>query len=59
MDGKTRADKRIINRLVKKYLPNLYRQLALHLYNPYHYYKTKNHLILVHSDIEYFLRYDK
>lgn len=52
-----RADKRKIDRLVKNLLPDLYSDLALNFYNPYHYHKTKTHLILVHSGIEHFLRY--
>lgn len=58
MAGATRANVRTINKLVKEHLPELYSDLALHLCNPYHYYKTKTHLILVHSAIEYFLEYD-
>ena len=57
MHGATRADKRTINRLVKEHLPDLFRALRLDLWNPYAYYKTKDHLILVHSGIEFFLAY--
>ena len=57
MKNKTVANTRIVNRLVKKHLPDLYNSLALNLCNPYQYYKTSTHLILVHSSIEYFLRY--
>lgn len=57
MDGATRADHRRIDGLVKQHLPGLYRDLALNLRNPYHYYKTRRHLILVHSAMEYFLVY--
>lgn len=56
MQDSKRANKIIINRLVKKILPDLYKELALNLRNPYNYFKTKTHLILVHSGIEYFLR---
>jgi hypothetical protein len=55
MTGAKRMDKRKLNRLVKKELPELYEDLALNLYNPYEYYKTPTHYILVHSGIEYFL----
>ena len=55
MKGATRANKRKLNALVRKEMPELYEALALNLYNPYHYYKTKTHFILVHSSIEYFL----
>lgn len=66
MKGAKRADCYKINRLVKKHLPDLFHDLALNFkplkdlywFNPYHYYKTREHLILVHSGIEYFLRYN-
>jgi hypothetical protein len=57
MKGATRANVKAINRLVKKHLPDLYEQLALNFYNPYHYLKNQKHLILVHSGIEYFIKY--
>lgn len=57
MEGAVKANKKMINRLVKKFLPDLYENLALDLYNPYNYYRTDKHLILVHSAIEYFLSY--
>ncbi len=58
MQGAVRGNHRIINSLVKKFLPGLYEELALHLHNPYHYYRTPYHLVLVHSNIEYFIRYE-
>jgi hypothetical protein len=57
MQGATRANKSVIDRLVKLHFPKLYAELCLNCYNPYKYYKTKTHLILVHSSVEYFLRY--
>lgn len=57
MNGATPANKKVIDKLVKEHLPNLFDDLALQYYNPYKYYKTKTHFILVHSSIEYFLRY--
>lgn len=65
MMGAKKADVYKINKLVKEHLPELFIHLGLDLkplrdlywFNPYHYYKTKTHLILVHSSIEYFLRY--
>jgi hypothetical protein len=57
MKGHKRADKRKIDRLIKQHLPDLYHGLYLNLYNPYFYHKTKNYLIMVHSGIEYFIRY--
>ena len=59
MDGATRADHRRIDSLVRKHLPELYEALSLNLWNPYHYLKTRRHLILVHSAMEYFLRYGR
>jgi len=58
MEGAVRANKRAINSLVKKLLPDLYEDLALQLRNPYNYLRTKKHLILVHSAIEHFLLYE-
>ena len=57
MAGATRADHRRIDTLVKRHLPDLYEALSLNLRNPYNYFKTRRHLILVHSAIEYFLGY--
>ena len=59
MAGATRADHRLVNSLVRKHLPDLYEDLSLNLRNPYHYFKTRRHLILVHSAIEYFLAYSR
>ncbi len=58
MKGAVRADKRQINRLVKRDLPRLHYDLALEYYNPYNYFRTGQHLILVHSGIEYFIAYE-
>ena len=57
MTGAVRADKRKVNALVKKFLPDTFRSLSLNLYNPYEYERTKTHFILVHSAIEYFIRF--
>ncbi len=56
-DEATRANKKTINKLVKEHLPDLHYNLALNSYNPYNYYKTKDYLILVHSSIEYVIKY--
>lgn len=53
-----RGNSKRINQLVKKFLPDLYKELSLDLYNPYHYYRTNTHLILVHSSVEYFLKFN-
>lgn len=57
MKKATIADKRKVNTIIKKHLPDDYESLALWAYNPYRYYKTEKHLILVHSSIEYFYHY--
>lgn len=57
MKGARKANKKAIDRLVKKLLPELHYSLALDFYNPYNYLRTETHLILVHSGIEYFLTY--
>ena len=57
MAGATRADHRQIDSLVRRHLPDLYESLSLNLRNPNCYFKTRRHLILVHSAIEYFLAY--
>ena len=56
MRGAVRADKKKINGLVKNLLPELYEDLVLNFYNPYNYFRTKTHIILVWSGIEHFLR---
>ena len=55
MEGATKANKKYIDRIVKKHIPELYEGLALGISN---YLKTSTHLILVHSSIEYFLKYE-
>lgn len=59
MKGATRACKKTIDRLIKQHLPDLYEELRLDLRNPYRYWKTKTHLVMVHSGIEYFLRFEE
>jgi hypothetical protein len=54
MNKATRADKKIINYLVRK--AGYCDGWLTKGYNPYNYYKTKTHLILVHSSIEYFFK---
>ena len=56
MKGAVKADVRKVNKLVKEQEPEIYRQLCLEYYNPYNYFRTKKHLVLVHSAIEYFFR---
>ncbi len=59
MEGAVKANKKIINRLVKYFLPDLYDSLSLDYPNPYNYYRTETHLILVHSMIEHFLKFER
>lgn len=49
-----------IKKLIKKYLPDLYENLALNFPNPYEHQctRTKTHFIYVHSGIEYFLKFN-
>ena len=56
MKDHKRADKKRVEVLIKKHLPDLFKCLALEFYNPYYCHKTKTHLIYVHSGIEYFIR---
>lgn len=48
-----RLSKKKMNALVKIYYPDLYDELALHLYNPYDYYQNEKYYDLVHSSIDY------
>lgn len=57
-EGARKANKKEVNRLVRLHLPELYNELALHLYNPYNYHRTVTHLILSHSSIDYFLKFN-
>lgn len=57
MKNKKVANKRVIDRLVKEQLPELYENLQLKYRNPYQYYITPKHVVLVHSAIEYFITY--
>lgn len=56
MKGAVKANKREINRLVKRFEPTFYNMLALNFYNPYNYFRTGNHFVVVHSAIEYFFK---
>lgn len=54
MKGATRANNRIVTKLAVQagaIEPDLVKY-----YNPYNHFKTKTHLIYVHSGIEHFLR---
>ena len=56
MRGHKRANKHKVEGLIKKHIPDLFKDLSLEFYNPYDSYRTKTHLIYVHSLIEYFLK---
>ncbi len=59
MENTTKANGRQIRLLIKKFLPELYEDLALQYYNPYEHRAVKKRglLVYVHSGIEYFLQY--
>lgn len=48
-----RADKRLLHKKVKEEYPELYKELSLHLRNPYDYYQNDQYYVLVHSAIDY------
>lgn len=60
MKGHTRANKKLVVKVallagvIEK--DEAARELRNPWYNPYHHYKTKTHLIYVHSCIEHFIR---
>ena len=58
MKGARRLNYEWLRRRIKKHIPTLYKQLGLEFYNPYEdkCRVTKEHYILVHSAIEYFIR---
>ena len=45
-------------KLIKKFIPELYEYLCLDYFNPWHNdcVQTKEHYILVHSQIDYFIK---
>lgn len=57
MKGARRVSYRRLVSCVKSEIPELYRELALNLYNPWadQCRHTATHFILVHSAIEYFI----
>ena len=57
MEGHVRANHKKINSLVKKLLPELWEDLCLEFHNPYNYFRTKTHLVLVHSCVEHFIKF--
>jgi hypothetical protein len=64
MEGAIRANKYIINRLLKEFCPEHFVSFGFDIkplkdlgwFNPYNYYRTKTHIIVVHSGIEYFYK---
>lgn len=58
MKDSVKANGSQIRKLIKKFLPDLYEELALQYYNPYEHQckRTETHYIYVHSGIEYFLK---
>jgi len=60
MKGHKRANKKEIEKLLKIHYNDMYIEFGFDIkcsYNPYNYYKTETHIILVHSAIEYFFKY--
>ena len=54
MEGAVKANKKIVEKLIKE---NGYIDDALFIgYNPYNHYRTKTHIIWVHSAIEHFFK---
>lgn len=51
-DGATVANKRIVNKLVAPFFEKDFTKL----WNPYQSYKTKTHIIFVHSAIDHFFK---
>ena len=53
--SKKASYKRLVNKIKKTY-PDIYKELDLNLYNPYHENtaQTNKYYILVHSAVEYF-----
>jgi len=60
MDGAVKANGNKIRALIKKFLPDLYEELALQFHNPYEHQckRTETHFIYVWSEIEYFLKFE-
>jgi len=64
MKNSVRADKYKIHKLLKVLCPENFNVLGFDLkplkelgwFNPYNYYKTRDHIIVVHSSIEYFFK---
>jgi len=58
-EGSKKADGKKIRNLIKKHLPKLYNELALHLHNPFEKQcvRTKTHFIYLHSATDYFLKF--
>ena len=58
MKGAMRTNYRNLVKKIKAELPELYAELALNMYNPWSSdcRETDKHYILVHSNIEYFIR---
>lgn len=57
MKDAVRANKQVIHALLKKH--GVIDDTLLIGYNPYNYYRTKTHIIFVHSSIEYFIKVNK
>ena len=59
MENTTKANGSRIRKLIKKHLPELYKDMGLKYYNPFECrsVKKKNLLVYNYSAVEYFLQY--
>ena len=58
MKNSVKANANIVEKLIKKFMPDLWEELSLNYYNPFRYQcRRKNGLIIYcHSAIEYFIQ---
>lgn len=54
MEGAVRANHKIVNKLVRN--SGQMDKAFTDFYNPYNHYRTKTHIVFVHSSIEHFFR---
>jgi hypothetical protein len=54
MEGHVRANKDVVNKLVRD--SGQMDPIFTTAYNPYNYFRTKTHIIFVHSGIEHFFK---
>lgn len=64
MKGAVRANARKVEAIIKCHEPEMAKELEMcyntkPYYNPYNHFRTKTHIIYIHSSIEYFFKIDK